>query len=319
MKNMMFARIIALPLSLLLVQILLPAHLFASKAQRQSTAPELEGTIWEAEHPVLYSAVLGERLKRQFDCRFGKQGKVTCDVNVIVDGKLKTESKYDPIERVYKLTPVYVPSHKEPLLRTVKNGTYKQTGNSVHIIIPFAYKIDATVKGNQISGEVILVLDSDQKVPWVARRVSGESSRLSASDHSGSLPPAVTRAPGGGLRPPYAGQYGGRWITTHSDLGGTQRGGWTLSIDTEGRVTGKEVNTTWNVTGDINGSVSKDGSIELSIQYGGEFKNAPPALIKGRVTNAVDRHLKGTLNQYDSRGEVTTVIEIDLAPINVEP
>ena len=115
-----------------------------------------------------------------------------------------------------------------------------------------------------------------------------------------------------GLRPPYAGQYSGKWITTYSDAG-EQKGEWTLSVDADGKITGKEVNTTFDATADISGFVSEDGHIELSLQYGGIYKDTPPALMKGSVTNVENRRLRGTLKQY--RGEkVTFVIEIDLAP-----
>lgn len=115
-----------------------------------------------------------------------------------------------------------------------------------------------------------------------------------------------------GLRPPYAGQYRGKWITTSSDVAG-QKGEWTLSVDADGKITGKEVNTTFDATADISGSVREDGHIELSIKYGGIFTDAPSALIKGRISNAENRHLKGTLKQYDGE-KVRAVIEIDLAP-----
>jgi len=117
-----------------------------------------------------------------------------------------------------------------------------------------------------------------------------------------------------GLHPPYAGQYSGKWITTYSDSV-KQKGEWTLFVDKNGKITGEEVNTTFDVTADINGFVSEDGYIELSFKYGGIFKDTPPALMKGSITNAENRHLKGTLNQY--RGDkITTTIEIDLAPID---
>jgi hypothetical protein len=74
------------------------------------------------------------------------------------------------------------------------------------------------------------------------------------------------------------------------------------------------VNATFDATADISGFVSEDGYIELSLKYGGIFKDAPPALMKGSITNVENRRLKGTLKQYDGK-KVTSVIEIDLAPI----
>jgi hypothetical protein len=148
--------------------------------------------------------------------------------------------------------------------------------------------------------------------PSETNSTTSRDKKIKSSDskvvHDAEVKPSL------GLRPPYAGQYNGTWITTNSDLGGAQRGEWTLSVGTDGRVTGKEVNTTFNATADINGSLSKNGYIELSLQYGGIFKNSPPALIKGRITNAESRHLKGTLTQYNG-DKITSVIEIDLKPL----
>lgn len=115
-----------------------------------------------------------------------------------------------------------------------------------------------------------------------------------------------------GFRPPYAGQYMGKWNTTYSDIKG-QKGEWTLFIDKNGKITGEEVNATFDVRGNIVGVVNENGYIELSIKYGGVFKDAPPAVIRGKITNTENRHLKGTLNQYDG-DRITTTIEIDLAP-----
>lgn len=119
-----------------------------------------------------------------------------------------------------------------------------------------------------------------------------------------------------GLRPPYEGQYSGTWVTNSSDVGG-QKGEWTLSVNTDGKIKGKEVNTTFDATAAINGFVSKDGHIELILKYGGIFKDAPPVSLKGRITNTEKRHLKGKLNQYDG-DRITSVIEIDLAPIGTK-
>ncbi|HEX8737933.1 MAG TPA: hypothetical protein VF721_21555 [Pyrinomonadaceae bacterium] len=117
-----------------------------------------------------------------------------------------------------------------------------------------------------------------------------------------------------GLSRPYSGEYSGKWITTYSDSV-EQKGEWKLRIDIFGNIRGEELNTTFNVKADISGSVSEDGNIELIIQYTGRFSDSPPSIVKGSISNAENRRLKGTLNQYD-KGKITSVIKIDLAPKN---
>ena len=134
---------------------------------------------------------------------------VTCDISVIVPGRLKTEYRYDPIERTYKTETERVPTQKRSELRVITEGTYKQNGNSIHIEIS-AYEIEATIKGNQMEGYVTLAVESNQKALWMATRISAESNNSAASNVKESLPPNVIREANGKLRP----ADGYRWVNT---------------------------------------------------------------------------------------------------------
>ncbi len=105
----------------------------------------------------------------------------------------------------------------------------------------------------------------------------------------------------------YAGQYKGNW-TGKSSASAEQKGTWSLKVDANGKVTGKEVNETAGRTAELSGSVNEDGDIKLIIEY----PNLTFA-IKGTVVITKSGHLKGTLTQFEGR-EMIWTIQIDLPP-----
>ena len=120
---------------------------------------------------------------------------------------MRASGQWDPVRKTYRYKPAYVPSHRIIGLGGHREGIYKQNDNSIQIEIA-SYKVKATIKGNQMSGIVTLVLESNQKVRWVARRISGRSNSSSASA-AGRTPHAnVIRGSDGKLRP----ADGYRWV-----------------------------------------------------------------------------------------------------------
>ena len=210
MRSQMSTRIFTFSFLLFAIPILLLASSFVSKAQGQTIASELEGTKWEAEHSKIYSLVLDETLIRQFFCTFEKQGKVTCEIRVTVYPKLKYEWEYDYIEKRDRLKTVFVPPHQRPDLRVIREGTYKQNGNSIQIDLSFEYKIEATIKGDEMYGEVTLDGIQAGQVRWTAKRTSGGGNSSAASTVKESLPPNVIREANGQVRP----VDGYRWVNS---------------------------------------------------------------------------------------------------------
>jgi hypothetical protein len=151
---------------------------------------------------------------------------------------------------------------------------------------------------------------------WVWKCVPAPPHRNSSSPKAPATTEPSSKAGQNRGLPPYAGRYSGDWLTTYSDVK-EQRGEWTFGIDIFGTISGEELNTTFNVTGEIRGSIREDGYIELSIQYRGDFKDSPPAIIRGYVAKDGNRHLKGTLSQYDGE-KITSVFEVDVAPTTIE-
>ena len=106
---------------------------------------------------------------------------------------------------------------------------------------------------------------------------------------------------------PYMGSYRGPYIV-EAGIFGEQTGRFTLSIDEDGKVTGKAENYTIGRSADMNGSVNEDGDIKLLVEW-----SDATYTIKGTVTKTKSGHLKGTLNQYSGK-EVIATIKMDLSP-----
>jgi len=105
----------------------------------------------------------------------------------------------------------------------------------------------------------------------------------------------------------YKGSYSGPY-TVEAGIFGEQTGRFTLSIDEDGRVTGKAENHTTNRRADMTGSVNDDGDIKLLLEW-----SDATYTIKGTVTKTKSGHLKGTLNQYSGKSVIAT-ITMDLSP-----
>jgi hypothetical protein len=106
---------------------------------------------------------------------------------------------------------------------------------------------------------------------------------------------------------PYAGQYSGPY-TALSPKFGDQVGKLTLSIDPDGKVTGRSENATSGRSADITGVVSEEGDAQLVLQW--------PNLtfqIRGTVTKTKKGRLKGTLNQFQGKTFIAS-IDLDLPP-----
>lgn len=144
-----------------------------SELQTRSVSSKLEGTRWRAIHDgEIYSPLLERMVSKQFFCSFGNQGKVSCTVFGTASSKMTYEQTYDPIRRRSEPKPVRLPP--STLSEEIRVGTYKQNGNSVQIDLP-AYEIDATVRGNSMTGNITFKLEFSQKTRWVAERITGET------------------------------------------------------------------------------------------------------------------------------------------------
>ncbi|HYP28827.1 MAG TPA: hypothetical protein VE262_19095 [Blastocatellia bacterium] len=86
----------------------------------------------------------------------------------------------------------------------------------------------------------------------------------------------------------------------------SQTGRWILSIDANGKVTGKETNNVNDRTADLSGAINEEDSIKLILGYPNEA-----SIVKGTVIKTKRGHLKGTLSQS---GKVIWTIEIDSLP-----
>lgn len=93
---------------------------------------------------------------------------------------------------------------------------------------------------------------------------------------------------------PYQGRYRGPWILKTS--AGDRHGEWTLSINADGKVTGKEEDYRTGRTADLNGSINDDGEVRVLCEYPDSTTT-----IKGTVVKTRAGHLKGTLAQYSGK------------------
>jgi hypothetical protein len=105
---------------------------------------------------------------------------------------------------------------------------------------------------------------------------------------------------------PYEGRYRGPWISKTSS--GDRHGEWILSINANGRVTGKEEDYRTTRTADLNGSISDDGEVRILCEYPNSTTT-----IKGTIVKTKSGHLKGTLAQYSGK-ELVSSFDIDLSP-----
>jgi hypothetical protein len=105
---------------------------------------------------------------------------------------------------------------------------------------------------------------------------------------------------------PFEGRYHGQWVAKTPT--GEHKGEWTLSINSSGRITGKEEDYRTTRTADLNGSISDDGELRLLLEY-----PDATATMKGTVVKTRSGHLKGTVNQYSGK-EVVATLELDLSP-----
>jgi len=105
---------------------------------------------------------------------------------------------------------------------------------------------------------------------------------------------------------PFEGRYRGQWVAKTAS--GEHKGEWTLSINSAGRITGKEEDYRTTRTADLNGSITDDGELRLLLEY-----PDATATMKGTVVKTRSGHLKGTVNQYSGK-EVVATLEIDLSP-----
>lgn len=142
-----------------------------SATGRQSTTQRLEGT-WEGiQAEERYSPALDESLTREFFCSFDKQ-QVSCKVRILAASRVRWKRYIDPVTNKMESRQELIPQHL--LGWEEKNGTYELSGNHIHIDLSAAYGIDATVKGNNMEGQITLKLESDQKARWVASKHNGE-------------------------------------------------------------------------------------------------------------------------------------------------
>jgi len=89
---------------------------------------------------------------------------------------------------------------------------------------------------------------------------------------------------------------------------GTQNGKMTLSIDSNGKVTGDAHNFATGQTADLEGSIDKDGELKITIEFPNESYTA-----NGIVAKTKNGNLKGTLTQYFG-SNATGSIRFDLPP-----
>ena len=137
----------------------------SAKAQSQSTLPKLEGTAWRVtttdwypikDIPIIYG--------------FGEQGRA--DVIALVTYVSVTELPYlyyDRSRDSWKVEPGDMQSNSGAIQHT---GRYKQNRTSIHLEFK-DHIIDATIKGNQMEGEIKSTKGDPRAVRarWSAERV----------------------------------------------------------------------------------------------------------------------------------------------------
>jgi hypothetical protein len=103
------------------------------------------------------------------------------------------------------------------------------------------------------------------------------------------------------------GNWAGRYTyTSFVPPFGTQNGKMTLSIASNGKVTGVAHNFFTGQRYDLSGSIDEDGELKITIEGPNEFYTG-----KGVVTKTRNGNLKGTLTQY-SGSDATGSIQLDL-------
>ena len=107
---------------------------------------------------------------------------------------------------------------------------------------------------------------------------------------------------GGSETSPFAGQWQGSWV----DAGNAQSGTVSLTIGTDGSMSGSIHNDTLSLDGTASGSISRSGQVAGAYAYPGQTYTTSGTLI---VNGA--GHLVGTLQIYDS-GILVGSADIDL-------
>jgi hypothetical protein len=139
-----------------------------SNAQNSSASINLENAEWGATASDYYASYARSPVTVLY--KFGTQGRVKVLVSFVYAPPPQTT--FDPVSGQWKTT-VYTPA-----IQSVEdvNGTYKLAGSSIRIEFS-DHVINATIKANRMSGEVIDKSNS-KKTNWGAERISSGSSSV---------------------------------------------------------------------------------------------------------------------------------------------
>ena len=138
-----------------------------SKAQSGSNSSSLEGTKWTGETTTTLPN--GLQSVTQYDYAFlGRKAVRVHFISQVAGWAWVNEynmslGKY---ENVYKFVVQSTDAGNE-------SGTYKQSGNSIHIEFPNSHQIDAQINGNRMIGK--LVTRTSVKAIWSAEKVSSNT------------------------------------------------------------------------------------------------------------------------------------------------
>jgi hypothetical protein len=108
----------------------------------------------------------------------------------------------------------------------------------------------------------------------------------------------ILTAPAKAQSPSFAGRYSGEWVSSGA-FGEEHTGTWTISITTDGGVTGTEYDKTTGQKGELSGFVDSDGYFDLFLKYEKTYK------LKGTLTKRGNR-LTGVLKQFSGNIVVST-------------
>jgi hypothetical protein len=108
----------------------------------------------------------------------------------------------------------------------------------------------------------------------------------------------------------FAGKYSGGWTFKSSNIlyPNNQRGKLTLSVAAGGKVTGTLRNLTYDTKADVKGSIDAAGELTLTFEQSGQTYT-----LKGTVTRTKRGRLKGTVDQFASKGYPVGTLELDLS------
>src|SRR3954451_685684 len=97
----------------------------------------------------------------------------------------------------------------------------------------------------------------------------------------------------------FAGSYTGPWTGQVSNT--VHNGTLTLTVSTDGKLTGTEKDDNTGNTAEVTGTVNEDGDISYTLKYpSGTYK------VEGTIARTQKGNLKGTVIQYNGKDVIST-------------